>query len=40
MHIWWEYPYVVYYHAQDNMSYSCRMTVSTPRFNMILVDEK
>lgn len=40
MRISWEYPYVQYYHAQDAMTYTCRMTVKVPRFNMVLVDRK
>lgn len=40
MRISWEFPYVQYYHAQDAMNYTCRMNVSTPRFQMVLIDEK
>ena len=39
MRISWEFPYVQYYHAQDAMTYTCRMTVATPRFQMVLVDK-
>jgi hypothetical protein len=39
MRVSWEYPYVRYYHAQDAMTYTCRMTVSTPRFNMVTVEK-
>lgn len=40
MRISWEFPYVQYYHAQDAMTYTCTMNVSTPRFKMVLIDEK
>lgn len=39
MHVSWEFPHVQYYHAQDNMNYTCKMIVATPRFNVVLVDE-
>ena len=40
MRVYWEYPYVTYYHAQDGVSYSCQMTQNVPRFNMVHVAKK
>ena len=37
MRFFWEYAYVPYHHAQDAMTYTCQMTSSVPRFNMVHV---
>ena len=39
MHVSWEFPHVQYYHAQDDMNYTCKMTVATPRFNVAHVEQ-
>ena len=39
MRVSWEFPYVQYYHAQDAMTYTCKMNVATPLFQMVLVDK-
>lgn len=38
MRVSWEYPYVQYHHAQDEVTYTCQMALSVPCFNIVMVD--
>lgn len=39
VHLSWEYPYVRYFHMQDNMTYTCTMNRTVPLFNMVYVEQ-